>query len=226
MSPRTANYIEALIRGGDSFDYIQWLKSVRAEEAQARKAEATGARGELAAALRDNSISMPDDQHARPNPALRLMAETIRVPRVLRSPYRRAKNHTPKTRLRRWLEEVRDAWERFQSSRARDAVYDYLAAVFGIVMHYKERRRTNRLLRRLFKFADLPFDKHAEPFAAVIRCTCTDCIDNRMISKWARALRYVAHCEVAPTKLRMFMKRAGGINACADRYAEYFGRGT
>jgi hypothetical protein len=39
-------------------------------------------------------------------------------------------------------------------------------------------------------------------------------------------LRYVASRNLLPTELRMFMKEAGGVNACADRYAEYRGRRT
>ena len=122
------------------------------------------------------------------------------------------------------LEKIRDAWDDFQASRARDAVYGYLEAVFAIVEHYKVRRRTKRLLRHAFKFADLPFDKNADPFTAVIRCTCDDDVDSKTISKWARALRYVARCKVPPTQLKTFMKEAGGVNACADRYAKYLGR--
>jgi hypothetical protein len=38
-------------------------------------------------------------------------------------------------------------------------------------------------------------------------------------------LRYVAHCNVPRTRLKMFMKKAGGVNACADRYARCYGRG-
>jgi hypothetical protein len=79
------------------------------------------------------------------------------------------------------------------------------------------RRRSRKLLRHAFEFAELPFDKNANAFAAVIRCTCADRADNKTISKWARALRYVARCKVSPTPFRMFMKQAGGVNACADR---------
>ena len=68
------------------------------------------------------------------------------------------------TRIRRWLEKIRDAWDDFQASRTRDAVYGYLEAVFAIVMHYKVRRKTKKLLRHAFEFADLPFDKNADPF--------------------------------------------------------------
>jgi hypothetical protein len=105
-------------------------------------------------------------------------------------------------------------------------VYGYLEAVFAIVKHYKVRRRTKRLLWRAFKFADLPFDKKADPFSAVIRCTCDDNADGKTISKWARALRYVASRNLLPTELRMFMKEAGGVNACADMYASYLRRGA
>jgi hypothetical protein len=55
----------------------------------------------------------------------------------------------------------------------------YLEAVFAIVEHYKVRRRTKKLLRHSFKFANLPFDKNANPFTAVIRCTCDDNADRQ-----------------------------------------------
>jgi hypothetical protein len=59
---------------------------------------------------------------------------------------------------------------------------------------------------------------------AVIHFTCGDPVDNKTVSEWARALRYVAHCKVSPTQLKTFMKEVGGVNACADRYAKYLGR--
>ena len=36
LSPRTANYVAALIRQGDNFDYFKWLQTVREEEGQAK----------------------------------------------------------------------------------------------------------------------------------------------------------------------------------------------
>jgi len=103
-------------------------------------------------------------------------------------------------------------------------VYGYLGAVFEMVMHYQMRRNIKKLARYAFKTAKLPLDENADPFAAVIRCTCDDTVDSKTISKWARALRYVAHCNVSRTRLKMFMKKAGGVNACADRYARCYGR--
>jgi hypothetical protein len=222
MSPRTAKYVEAMIR--EEFDYDKWLKEVRGEEAQAKPAEATGISGGLAAARMADPIKTFDDQHPRPNPALPLTAKTI-LAQALRRSQRRAKSKTPEARLRRWLERVRSSWDDFQSSRSRDAVYDYLEAVFAIVVHFRVRQRTNRLLRHAFEFANLPSDKRADPFSAIIRCTSDRDIDNKTVSKWSRALRYVARCKGPDIGLRTFMKEAGGVNACADRYAKHFGRG-
>jgi hypothetical protein len=114
---------------------------------------------------------------------------------------------------------VQAAWHDFQANRARDAVYDYLGAVFSIVMHYKMRRRTKGLLRHAFKFAGLRFDKNADPFTAIIHCTSGDAADNKLVSKWARGLRYAAKQKPCEMRLKAFMKAAGGINACAARYS-------
>jgi hypothetical protein len=124
------------------------------------------------------------------------------------------------TRIEGRFEKINDAWDQFQANRTRDAVYGYLEVVFATVKHYKVRRRIKKLLRQAFKFADLPFDKKADPFSAIIRCTSDNNTDGKTISKWARALRYVARCNLIPAQLRTFMKEVGGINACADRYAK------
>ena len=104
-------------------------------------------------------------------------------------------------------------------------MYGYLEAVFAIVEHFRLRRRTKRLLRHAFDFANLPFDKTAEPFAAVVRCTSGGGVDNKTISKWSRALRYVARCKQPNCGLRTFMKEAGGVNSCANLYAKNLRRG-
>jgi hypothetical protein len=225
MSPRTADYVAALIRQGDNFDYYTWLQRVREEEAQAKRAAATLTSGEIIAAETDRPIGTPDCRGAWPNSGPALMAKPASVRRAIWRPSDQPVRKTPKARLRRRLERISSAWDDFQASRTRDAVYGYLGAVFEMVMHYKVRRRTNRLLRYAVKFAGLPFDTNADPFTAVIRCTCDDEIDNKTISKWSRALRYVAHCKVPRARLKTFMKEVGGVNACADLYTRYFGRG-
>jgi hypothetical protein len=225
LSPRTAKYVAAMIREGDDFDYYKWLKRVREEESQASHVPTAFTSGELVAAGMGILINT-----SRPYPSITprqaLPAKTAPLPRALCQLRHEASRETPETRLRRRLEKIRDAWDDFQASRARDAVYGYLEAVFAIVEHYRTRRRLNRLLRHAFAFADLPFDKKADPFTAVIRCTCDDIVDNKTISKWARALRYAARCKEPGARLKAFMKQAGGVNACADLFARYFGRGA
>jgi hypothetical protein len=224
LSPRTAKYIEAMIREGDSFDYNKWLKRVREEEAQAKQAPTANIPRDVVAARAVNPVITHGSRGIRPTLGSALNCKPALDLRVLRRLHRQAKSQTRKTRLRGWLEKVHRAWGDFQSSRSRDAVYPYLAAVFAIVMHYKVRRRIKRLLRHAFKFANLSVDKNADPFSAVIRCASSGDIDSKTISKWSRALRYAARRKAHDMRLKTFMKEAGGVNACANLYARYFGR--
>jgi hypothetical protein len=226
LSPRTAKYVAALMREGDNFDYYTWLQRIREEEAQAKRAAAAFTSGEMIPAKIGNGSITTGRQDSWPDPGRALMTRAAPVPRALWQSNQETRGKTQKARLRRRLEKIRDAWDDFQASRARDAVYGYLGAVFATVEHYKMRRRTDRLLRHAFKFAGLPFDKNADPFTAVIRCTCDYEIDSKTISKWARALRCAARSKEPWMRLKAFMKKAGGVNACADLYARYFGRGT
>jgi hypothetical protein len=220
MSPRTTKYVEALIREGDNFDYQKWLKRVRDEEVQAKQLSAASGSGQVGAPGQiENPVRKSANRDALPR-SVRALPSPIPVPTVLSRSTRKMSDNEPKAPLRRWLEKVQLAWDEFQANRARDAVYDYLQTVFAIVMHFKVRRRINRLLRHAVEFADLPFDKHADPFTGVIRCTCGGAADDKMISKWARALRYVAECKERGTRLKAFMKEAGGVNACVTRYAK------
>jgi hypothetical protein len=220
LSPRTVSYIDALIREGDKFHYSKWLRRVREGEAQAKQGLRTFISKNLIAPEIGNQTGTSDGIW----PNLKLMTRAAPTPGALRRPHPQAESKTPKARVMRWLERISSAWDEFQASRTRDAVYGYLDAVFAIVEHYRVRRRTNRLLRHAAKFSGLPLENNADPFAAVIRCTSGNGVDSKTISKWARALRYVAHCKGPRTRLKTFMKEAGGVNACADRYAKYLRR--
>jgi hypothetical protein len=151
LSPRTANYVAALIRQGDNFDYLKWLQTVREEEGQAKQIPATFTSGKIIAPEIDPPIGTTDCRSAWRNsgPAPMTRAAPLAKARSHREP----RDKTSRARLRRRLEKIRDARDDFQASRARDAVYGYLEAVFAIVEHYKVRRRTNRLLRHAFEFA-------------------------------------------------------------------------
>jgi hypothetical protein len=225
LTGRTAKYVEAMIREGDNFDYYRWLRQVREEEARLKS---------VAASTSVQPIAPGPDHPAKiaPNPGEFIDSETadhakhksaVR-PTIREAGYGAKSVDKPGKSLRQRLGDVCDAWDDFQESRDRDAVYRYLRAVFSIVKHYNGRRRTKRLMRRALKFAGLPVDMNADPFAVVIRCTCDSKADNKTISKWSRALRYVARVKKPRHPLTTFMKNRGGVNACAERYAKYFGR--
>jgi hypothetical protein len=226
LSPRTAKYVEAMISEGENFDFRKWLRRVREEEAQAKEIPTPFSSGESVAPEIGNLTNTLNRREAwlKAEPASK--TNSSRIASVRRQLGREAISRLPQTGLRQRLVMVCNAWEDFQECRKRDAVYGYLRAVFAVVVDYKGRRRTKRLLRRAFQFAGLPLDKNADPFAAVIRCTCERNIDNKTISKWARALRYATHRKKPRTKLAAFIKKMGGINACADRYAIYLGRSS
>jgi hypothetical protein len=197
LSPRTVKYIAALTRGGDNFDYDQWLKRVREEEAQATRDQTAITCREVVAAQVDDPITTSDRGDTRRSLGPPPISKPALSPRPLRRPLRQAKSKTAKARLMRWVERISRAWDDFQASRTRDAVYGYLDAVFAIVEHYRVRRRTKRLLWRAAKFSGLPLENNADPFTAVIRRTSGNGVDSKTISKWARALRYVARSKVA-----------------------------
>ncbi len=220
LSPRTASYVAALIREGDNFNYSKWLQEARQNEIRARQTSDRLVFRELG-----YPCNTPKHQDVWPTSGPVPTIRTAPLPiAIRRSRHHKSGDETPGGRLTRRLEKIRKAWNDFQSSRARDAVYGYLAHVLAIVEYYKVRRKTRKLLRHAFDFADLPFDKDADPFTTVIRCTSDGSVDSKMISKWARALRYVIRCKGPTMPLEKFVKRMGGINACADLYARRNGR--
>ena len=207
---------------GALIDYYKWLQGVREEAAQAKELPQPITSENNVTARIDTPNSILDCRKASPNRTL--FTRRAPIPGGMRRSYQESISRTSSARIGRRLEAICGAWDDFQANRARDAVYGYLEAVFAIVSHYKTRRKTNKPLRHAFKFANLPFDKAADPFTAVIRCMYDNTVDSKTISKWARALRYVARSKEPWMSLKKFMKEAGGVNACASLHAQRTGR--
>jgi hypothetical protein len=127
--------------------------------------------------------------------------------------------------LRQDLERVAKIWRDFQSSRARDAVYAYLTAIFALVEWWEIDKRAISRARLALHLRGIEAPMEIEPFAAVIVATSHPAkLDKRMISKWSRVLRYAAKYKTKSEPLQQFIKRKGGLNACAARYAHRLGR--
>ena len=140
LFPRTANYIDALIREGDKFDYSKWQQRVREGEAQAKQGPTTFISEGLVAAEIGNQTGTSDGIW----PNLKLMTRAMPTPRTLQQAHRAPKSKATEISIRHRLEKICDAWDDFQASRVRDLLYGYLEAVFAIVEHYKVRGKTNK----------------------------------------------------------------------------------
>ena len=121
--------------------------------------------------------------------------------------------------LRQDLLRLLTAWKECQASRARNAIYGYLTAVFDLVSWWTaEDRALERAHKALRLRRICPFEGE-EPFAAIIRCTADQAkVDKRTRSKWSRVLRYALEYKSASEPLDQFVKRKGGINKCAGRF--------
>jgi hypothetical protein len=127
--------------------------------------------------------------------------------------------------LRQDLERLRNTWDQCQSDRSRDAIYSYLSAVFNLVAWWSAKNRAIGRTRKALRLHNIDLSDHDEPFAALILCTSDPAkVDRRTQSKWSRVLRYALEHKSHAEPLDRFIKRKGGINACASRFARCLGR--
>ena len=67
------------------------------------------------------------------------------------------------------LSRLENEWENYQNTRARDGIYQYLAAVFELVMWWKHEQKAMEYARRaMWLRGHRTLVKDPEPFAAVI----------------------------------------------------------
>jgi hypothetical protein len=127
--------------------------------------------------------------------------------------------------LKRDLFRLESAWEKCQTSRSRDAIYCYLDAIFNLVAWWEADKRSRERARKALRLQHLGTFEHEDPFAAIIRCTADPAkVDKRTRSKWSRVMRYALKYKSDSESLDQFIKRKGGINECASRFAHYLGR--
>ena len=119
------------------------------------------------------------------------------------------------------LEALRALSKRTFSSDNRMAIRTFLGAIFNQVYRWQAEDRLKEQLYRLLDTLKAPVPlKIGEAFAVVIYCVAPH-VDQKSRSKWARALRYAAANKPDDEPIKKFIKRNGGINACASNYAQY-----
>jgi hypothetical protein len=125
-----------------------------------------------------------------------------------------------KSRLSFELETLRALSKWTFSSDDRMAVNTFLGAIFDQVFLWEAEDRLEEGLYRLLDALKAPVPlRIGEAFAVVIYCIAPH-VDDKRRSKWARALRYAAANKPNDESIKKFIKRNGGINACASRYAQ------
>jgi hypothetical protein len=83
-----------------------------------------------------------------------------------------------------------------------------------------------RLLPTL-RLVRLEVSDREDPLACMIRCTADSAkADKRTWSKWSRVMRYAVAYKPDSEPLGQFIRRKGGINACAARFSRSLGRGA
>jgi hypothetical protein len=141
-------------------------------------------------------------------------------------------SHSPKeaipyssAALRQDLERLRGVWDDCQASRDRNAIYGYLTAVYGLVAWWTAEGGEIDRARRALRLQRLKVSDREDPFAAIIRCTADPAkADKRTRSKWSRVMRYASAYKPVFEPLDRFVRRKGGINACAVRFTRWVGR--
>ena len=123
----------------------------------------------------------------------------------------------PNDALRNDLIRVREIWRQSRRRHDRFSVYEYLAAVFDLVMVWQKENRAIDRAKRALRIMGLESGDKVEPFAVVIKCTSSrKKVDAKARSKWVRALMFAAKTKAPSEPLGHFIQRIGGINKCAS----------
>jgi hypothetical protein len=119
--------------------------------------------------------------------------------------------------LRQTIDGLRRLERKCFASRSRFAFYNYLAAVFEFYVQLRRTKQAKQaagLIAKLFQLRKL---KRIQPIRVIIDATST--ADNKMKSRWTRALRYAWRERKRWTDLKIFLQENGGPAGCAEQFA-------
>lgn len=121
----------------------------------------------------------------------------------------------PDSSLNQDIKRLREVWDKVQADRHRDAIYDYLTAVFELVEWWTVERRAVELAERALRITGLLVPEEPDPFAAVIAASVAPRrLDRRQLSKYVRVLRQAFGRRCRARQLKHFIKNRGGLNDC------------
>ena len=110
------------------------------------------------------------------------------------------------------------AFKKYQSTRAGDAVYGYLSAVYGFATSFRRSPDCTRVARRMARNKKYPVRKNQSSWSLLIRASAT--VNEKTRWKWSTCLDYAKAERVKPSDLKQFIRGQGRINECASKGAE------
>jgi hypothetical protein len=154
---------------------------------------------------------------AKQPPLLESSKALLQVTKHLGSPPPRKILRTVSTRnfvVQDELDKARRAWKEYQSTRRRDAIYDYLSEAFTIVRRWKQQDMVKTKVHQALKAARHRITiRNREPFGVVVFCSSDPRkVNAKTRSKWSRALRFTEQFKPEAVSLAKFIQSRGGIN--------------
>jgi hypothetical protein len=119
--------------------------------------------------------------------------------------------------LRQDMSRLSTAWQKCQTIRQRDGIYEFLQATYDVLNVWFVEGQAEHRARVALRDVDYRAMPRDDPYAIILRCVTN--ADRRTRSKWSRILRYIHRYKADDESLAAFVRRKGGINECAARYA-------
>jgi hypothetical protein len=110
------------------------------------------------------------------------------------------------------LKQLETAFDQYQSTRARSAVYGYLTAVYEFAVGFKTAVGCRRVAKQMAKQKGYVVREDQDRFSLLIRATST--VNEKTRWKWTICLLCAVPLEVDPLELEGFIRELGGINQC------------
>ncbi len=106
-------------------------------------------------------------------------------------------------------------------SRKRDAVYVLLTQIYEVAFKWLKSGQAKELEDAVIRIGKIRVDPRIKRSLGrfLIEIGCPN-VEQKLRSRYANALKYARSKKCPPSELTTFLKARGGIEDCANRYAE------
>jgi hypothetical protein len=108
------------------------------------------------------------------------------------------------------------AFQEYQSTHDRLAVYPYLTAIYRFRRRFKFARDARAVGAEMVAQNGLTASRSDDPFNLFVRATAT--VDEKARWKWVRCLKFAFTEDIRSRDLQIFIMSYDGINKCAESF--------